>query len=416
MDLGLYGIYLCLFLGLYFEVFLFISFFEKVPTAKTPSHPKRYPSVSMIVPCFNEEKTLAGTVESLLGMDYPKDKLEILIVDDGSSDQTQKIGEALAKTHPQVQFFSKENGGKWTALNFGIPLSHGELVGCLDADSFVAQDALLEVVKKFEDSPKADAMVPAMKVLGPRNLLELMQSAEYTFGIFVKKTFDNLAAISVLPGPFSIYRRGVFDKIGLFKHAHNTEDMEMAFRMHANHLHIENAHTAVVYTKVPNTLRKLLKQRTRWSQGFLQNSSDYSHLYFNPKFGDFGVLVLPFGLALFLGALYSTGYLLYRVLSTLITKGLDVWASGVFVWPTLSLEHLSWFYLNTSMLTFLIIITVGMTFIAILIGRKIAGAHFGLGTLLSYFMLYGFIAPLWLARAAWGTLWSKETVWDSSHK
>lgn len=416
MDLGLYGIYLCLFLGLYFEVFLFISFFEKVPEKKTVRHPKRYPSVSMIVPCFNEEKTLAGTVESLLAMDYPKDKLEILIVDDGSKDRTQQIGETLAAQHSQVQFFRKENGGKWTALNFGIPRSKGELIGCLDADSFVAEDALLEVVKKFEDSPKADAMVPAMKVLGPKNLLELMQSAEYTFGIFVKKTFDNLAAISVLPGPFSIYRRSVFDTVGLFRHAHNTEDMEMAFRMHANHLHIENAHTAIVYTKVPNTLRKLLKQRTRWSQGFLQNSSDYSHLYFNPKFGDFGLLVLPFGLALFMGALYSTGYLLYRVSSAILTRAMDAWATGVFVWPTLSLDHLSWFYLNTSMLSFLIIITVSLTFTAILLGRRIAGATFGIGTLLSYFMLYGFVAPLWLAKAAWGTLWSKEAVWDSSHK
>ncbi len=395
---------------------MFISFFEKVPEKKTVRHPKRYPSVSMIVPCFNEEKTLAGTVESLLAMNYPKDKLEVLIVDDGSTDNTRNIGEALAKKHPHIQFFSKENGGKWTALNFGIPHSKGELIGCLDADSFVAKDALLEVVKKFEDSPKADAMVPVMKVLAPKNLLELMQSAEYTFGIFVKKTFDNLAAISVLPGPFSIYRKEVFSKIGLFKHAHNTEDMEMAFRMHANHLHIENAHTAVVYTKVPDTLRKLLKQRTRWSQGFLQNSGDYSHLYFNPKFGDFGVLVLPFGLALFLGALYSSGYLLYQILSTLVTKSYNIWTSGVVVWPTFSIEHLSWFYLNTSMLTFLIICVASMTLAAILIGRRVAGADFGIATLLSYFMLYGFIAPLWLARAAWGTLWSRETVWDSSHK
>jgi len=416
MDFGVYGIYACLFLGLYFEVFLFISFFEKTPPKKTLSVPKRYPSVSMIVPCFNEEKTLEGTVDSLLAMDYPKDKLEILIVDDGSSDTTKHIGEALAHKHPQVQYFQKENGGKWTALNFGIPRSKGELVGCLDADSFVAPDALLEVVKKFEESPTADAMVPAMKVLGPKNLLELMQSAEYTFGIFVKKTFDNLAAISVLPGPFSIYRRSVFDTVGLFKHAHNTEDMEMAFRMHAHHLHIENAHTAIVYTKVPNTLRKLLKQRTRWSQGFLQNSSDYSHMYFNPKFGNFGVLVLPFGLALFVGALYSTAYLLYRLISGLVDRVLDVWATGILPLPTFSLSHFSWFYINTSTLTFLVIATVLMTFTAILIGRRIAGANFGIGTLFSYFLLYGFVAPMWLARAAWGAAWSKETVWDSSHK
>src|SRR6185503_16128899 len=105
---------------------------------------------------------------------------------------------------------------------------------------------------------------------------------EYTFGVFTKKVFDNLGAISVLPGPFSLYKREVFAKAGMFRHAHNTEDMEMAFRMHQHGLRIENAHTAVVYTNVPKTVWSLVKQRTRWSQGFLENSKDYRHMYFNP--------------------------------------------------------------------------------------------------------------------------------------
>jgi hypothetical protein len=137
-------------------------------------------------------------------------------------------------------------------------------------------------------------------------------------------------------------------------------------------------------------------------------------MYFNPRFGNFGVLVLPFGLALFVGALYSTAYLLYRLLSSLIGRILDMWTTGIM--PHFSWGHFSWFYINTSTLTFLIIATVAMTFTAILLGRRIAGAHFGIGTLVSYFMLYGFVAPLWLARAAWGAILSKEAVWDSSHK
>ena len=137
-------------------------------------------------------------------------------------------------------------------------------------------------------------------------------------------------------------------------------------------------------------------------------------MYFNPKFGNFGLLVLPFGLALFFGALYSTGYLLLRVLVSLVHRGLDIWATGVY--PHVSWGPISWFYLDTSTLTFLIITTVCMTFTAILIGRRVAGANFGIGTLISYFMLYGFVAPMWLALAAWGALTSKEAVWDSSHK
>jgi cellulose synthase/poly-beta-1,6-N-acetylglucosamine synthase-like glycosyltransferase len=414
MDVALYGIYAVLFLGLYFEVFLFVSFFEKLPPSKTADQPARFPLVSMIVPCFNEERTLAGTVESLLALNYPQDKLEILIVNDGSKDNTGVVGERLAQEHFNVHYFSKPNGGKWTAVNFGIEHAQGELIGCLDADSFVAAEALSEMVKKFESDPEVGAVVPAMRVRHPKNMLELMQSAEYTFGIFVKKTFDNLSAISVLPGPFSIYRRSVFEKIGMFRHAHNTEDMEMAFRMHENHLKIANAHTAVVYTNVPPTLRKLVKQRTRWAQGFLQNSQDYWHMYFNPRFGNFGMLVLPFGLVLFIGALYSTAYLIIETSMMVSSRVHDIWVTGIF--PQFYLSNFSWFYLNTSMLTFLIITTVCMTIAAILIGRKMAGADFGVLTIMSYVMLYGFIAPLWLMRAAWGTLRAQESVWDSSHK
>jgi cellulose synthase/poly-beta-1,6-N-acetylglucosamine synthase-like glycosyltransferase len=411
MTAGVYGVYLFLFLGLYFEVFLLITFFEKAPPQKTARRPKRYPSVSIIVPVWNEEKTLAGTIESLLAMEYPKDKLNIIIVNDGSTDNTVAVASQFAD-NPQVEILSKENGGKYTALNLGVERTQAELVGCLDADSFVMPDSLSEAVKKFEDNPEAYAVVPAMKVWKPRRPLELMQAVEYTFGIFYKKMFDNLAAISVLPGPFSIYRRDVFRIAGPFRHAHQTEDMEMAFRMHHFHLPIVNAHTAIVYTKVPRTLRALLKQRTRWSRGFLENSRDYKYMYFNPGFGYFGMLVLPFSLTMFFGALYMVAYLLSKVALSAIHRIEMSWTSRVplahtwhFAW------HLDWFYINTSMLSFLILITAGMTLIAILIGRRIAGADFGIGSILAYFALYGFVAPLWLARAAYGAITAKQSTW-----
>ncbi len=315
--------------------------------------------------------------------------------------------------HPNVTIFSKENGGKYTALNYGIAHSRSELVGCLDADSFVVPDALLEAVKKFEESPTAMAVVPAMKVWQPRRPLELMQAVEYTFGIFYKKIFDNLAAISVLPGPFSIYRRSVFPAAGPFRHAHQPEDMEMAFRMHDRHLPIVNAHTAVVYTKVPQTIRALLKQRTRWTRGFLENSKDYYYMYFNPRFGYFGVLVLPFSLAMFFGALYLFAFMMTKLVMGLWRRAAEWWATKIPLMYILEHIHWSfdWFYFSTTMLTFLIIFTLATTLIAIFIGRRIAGANFGMGSLLAYFALYGFVAPLWLARAAWGTLRRKQATW-----
>lgn len=408
MDYGTLGVYVCLFVALYFEVFLLISFLEKRPVGKSVTPPARHPSVSMLVPCWNEEATIGKTIESLLNLDYPKDKLEIMVIDDGSTDQTLAIAQTYT-TNPQVKVFHKENGGKYTALNFGIEKSTSELIGCLDADSFVAQDGLIEMAKVFEKDPEIMAVTPAMKVFRPRKMLELMQSVEYTFGIFYKKMFDNLAAINVLPGPFSMYKREVFKKIGLFKHAHNTEDMEIAFRMHAHNLKITNAHTAIVYTTVPKTVRALVKQRTRWSQGFLQNSRDYHYMYLNRQFGNFGTLVLPFGLVAFFAGIYSAGYAAYHVIHYAISRTMNQLATGIPLhFPTI---HMEWFYLNTSMLTFLILITVFMTLLAIVLGDRIAQTRLTLKAYLFYFLCFGFIAPVWLVRAVWGAVRAKDAVW-----
>ncbi len=410
MEVGAFGLYVCLFIALYFEVFLLISFFEKKPSKKDKALPGRYPSVSMLVPCFNEEKTLAGTIDSLLALEYPQDKLEIVVIDDGSRDLTGEIGRAYAHKYPgRVSFFHKENGGKYTALNLGIKESRGELIGCLDADSFAATDALMEAVKTFDSDNSVMAITPAMKVFKPRSILELMQHVEYTFGIFYKKMFDNLSAINVLPGPFSMYKREVFDKIGMFRHAHNTEDMEIAFRMHANNLRIVNAHTAFVYTTVPQTVRALLKQRTRWSQGFLQNARDYKHLFFNPRFGNFGMLVLPFGITAFCAGIYTAAYAAYTLLSMAGTRLADFIATGIP--PHLPHPELSWFYLNTTMMTFVIASVFSMTLVAIFLGSRIADSRIGLKSFAAYFALFGFLAPLWLIRAAWGAALARESAW-----
>ncbi len=417
MDIGALGLYVCLFIGLYFEVFLLISFFEKKPVAKTSLTPKRYPTVAMIVPCFNEEQTVASTIESLLAMEYPQDKLEIVVVDDGSTDNTAAIAQkyeqachAPGYAGAVVTYFYKENGGKYTALNFAIAHTTTELIGCLDADSFAAHDALIEAIKEFEADPTAMAITPAMKVYRPRKVLELMQAVEYTFGIFYKKMFDNLSAINVLPGPFSMYKREVFEKIGVFRHAHNTEDMEIAFRMHANGLRIINAHTAFVYTTVPKSVRALLKQRTRWSQGFLQNARDYKHMFFNPQFGNFGMLVLPFGLTAFCAGLYTAGYALYRAVSLVAARVGDFFATGVPLHLP-NAAHLSWYYIDTNTLSFVILAVLLMTLVAIFLGSRISETHLSPKFFIAYFAFFGLIAPIWLARAAWGALLARESAW-----
>src|SRR3989344_9085795 len=105
MHIGEFGIYASLFLTLYFEVFLLISFFEKRPRARSKDLPARYPAVAVLVPCFNEERTIAGTLESLLALEYPKEKLELVVVDDGSKDRTGDIAKKFAAAHSNVKYF-----------------------------------------------------------------------------------------------------------------------------------------------------------------------------------------------------------------------------------------------------------------------------------------------------------------------
>ncbi len=401
--------YICLFFGLYFEVFLLLSFLEKRPSKKTFSLPSRYPRVSVIVPCYNESQTLEATVTSLLSMEYPKDKLEVLVVDDGSTDATGKIGERLASAYPQVKYFYKENGGKYTALNFAITQTDAEFVGCLDADSFVEKDSLLEVMKRFEEDESTVAIVPVMKVHNPKNFLELMQTVEYTFGIFVKKIHDNLGSISVLPGPFSIYRREVFSIVGPFRKAHQTEDMEMAYRIQHAGLKIVNAHTAFVNTTVPKTVKTLIKQRTRWTQGFLQNSRDYWFMFFNPKFGNFGLFALPFSIILFVTTLYMTGFLVYGMISSVTTALVTIMTTGIL--PEFKMPSLDWFYVDTSAVTFLVLAVMVITLSFLFIGKNIAKERFGVGSVITYLALYGFLAPLWLVKALWGAVLARESTW-----
>jgi cellulose synthase/poly-beta-1,6-N-acetylglucosamine synthase-like glycosyltransferase len=185
--------------------------------------------------------------------------------------------------------------------------------------------------------------------------------------------------------------------------------MEIAFRMHSFGLKIANAHTAYVYTTVPKTVRSLVKQRTRWSQGFLQNAQDYKYMFFNPRFGNFGMLTLPFGLVAFFAALYTAGYILFKLMHSLTVKLLSLWATGVP--PQLPGIPTEWFYIDTSMMTFLVLATLSMTLIAILIGGRIAKTHITIKSYLSYFILFGFIAPLWLVRALWGAVRAKESSW-----
>lgn len=391
-------LYVVLFLALYFQVFALLTFLSR--DARLRREKARLetglPHVAVIVPCYNEESTVGKTVASLLALDYPRERFEVILVNDGSTDNTANIMDKYAGT-PGVTVLHKENGGKHTALNMGLTKTSAEFVGCLDADSFVHPGALREIVSHFDEARVA-AVTASMTVHEPKTILESMQYAEYLAGVALRHILSAVNGLYVTPGPFSFYRRSTIEKIGGFREGHKTEDMEMAMRLQRAGYTIGNAPRAQVFTKAPRTVRGLLKQRTRWTTGFMRNAYDYRAMFFNPRYGVLGFLVLPFGvlaIAASLGLFAFTIYLTVAKTAEFIAMKGDVPLSYA-----MSLPSLDWFYVPLSGVLLLSIIGLSAVVLTMHLGRTIAHIERPLGfDVLWYIALYSLIAPFWLLRS-----------------
>jgi len=406
-----YLIYVFLFISLYYEVFLLITYFEKrllmqSETARLRHGVKKYPTVTIIVPCWNEEKTVCATINSLLNLNYPKDKLKIMIVDDGSTDGTWGVVQKFANKK-QIEIYHKENGGKHTALNFGLEKLTTDLVGCLDADSFVDKDALRNTVVYFEDK-ETMVVTPSIKIWKPKNIIEMIQKVEYAWGIFVRKMLSYMGAMYVTPGPFSIFRKEVFEKLGGYRHAYLTEDMEMAMRLQANHYKIANSHNSVVYTVAPNALKKLYKQRLRWTYGFIKNVIDYKFLFFKKEYGNLGIFVLPMASISIFSAIYILTLAVFSFLRSIFHELIKINTVGLH-WPTWNFD---WFAVNTGLISIISLLAFLGTVLIIFVSRKMADGKVKLGMdLVWFFAIYSFIAPLWLTKAVYNSIFSVKTKW-----
>ena len=404
-----------LFIAIFFESFILVTFLSMpARLARTRAGGRAgagaLPMMAVVVPCYNEATTIAATCESLIALDYPADKLEIILVDDGSTDSTPATMARFA-AHPQVRIIRKENGGKHTALNAGIAAAAAEFVGCLDADSFVERGALREIVPCFARANVA-AVTAAMSVHKPRSLLQHMQNAEYIFGITLRHTLASVNGLYVTPGPFSFYRRSTILELGGFRSGHQTEDMEMALRMQQAGHSIENAPRARVYTNAPRTLATLLTQRTRWTTGFLRNVlGDYRGLIGNRRYSALGTLVLPLAILSIVSGILLFSLIVFN-LGRHTLAALQVRSGIPLVYSLLPHASFDWFYLPMSLYPLLIITALTASVTLVLIGKHISKTpgNLTLG-LLSYALLYGFVAPLWLIRATSDVARGKRRHW-----
>jgi poly-beta-1,6-N-acetyl-D-glucosamine synthase len=262
---------------------------EKLRQISVRRHSNRpyLPTLSVIVPAWNEEVGVLKTVQSLLANNYPN--LEVVVVNDGSTDATsEKVSEFITTGLKEKKFESKtikfvdnkKNGGKGKALNDGIKASTGDIILTMDADSAIEKNGLWNLVRYFAD-PKVMSAVGNVKVANNSTWVGMAQRLEYLFGFYFKRAHAVLGAEYIFGGACAAYRKEVFQQIGLFDEINKTEDIEMSMRSRFHGMDCAYAENVVVYTEGASTHVGLLNQRLRWKKGRIDTFQKFSQLFFS---------------------------------------------------------------------------------------------------------------------------------------
>jgi peptidoglycan-N-acetylglucosamine deacetylase len=255
------------------------------------------PLVSILVPAYNEEVNAVSSMENLLRTDYPN--FEIIFVDDGSKDSTfEKVRTAFANNN-RVRVFTKTNGGKASALNFGVQQSAADFVICIDADTKLLSDAVSKLMMHFGDvqyhnGKKVGAVAGNVKVGNQVNLLTRWQSIEYISSQnFDRKAFAFVNAITVVPGAIGAFRKAAVEQAGGFTTDTLAEDCDLTIRMLRCDYIVENENDAIAMTEAPETVKMFIKQRFRWSFGVMQTFWKNRDMLFSNRNKSLGWIALP---------------------------------------------------------------------------------------------------------------------------
>ena len=284
--------------------------------------PEFTPPLSIIVPAYNEQVGVVSTIESLLQQDYPD--FEIVFVDDGSKDDTYIRVKEAYPNHKFVKVFTKPNGGKASALNFGLKHCSHDFVMCIDADTQLAPNALTEIAKPFAN-PQIGAVAGNVKVGNKVNMLTHWQSLEYTTAQnFDRLAFAYLNCITVVPGAIGAFRRKAIGIVGSYETDTLAEDCDLTVRVLRKGYRIAQNNKAMAITEAPETYPQFMKQRFRWCFGIMQAFWKSKHVLFNKRYGTLGWVAFPniliFGLILPLLAPIADASLLLNLLGIVIEK------------------------------------------------------------------------------------------------
>ncbi len=256
-----------------------------------PEHPGYRPLVTVVIPAHNEEAAIEATVRSALASEYPH--LEIVVVDDGSTDRTAEILDTRFGPDARVRIHHQVNRGKPAALNQALAMCAGEIVVTIDADTIVHPAAIGRLVRHFADS-ETGAVAGNVKVGNRRSWITRWQALEYiTSQNMEKRAFDLLNCITVVPGALGAWRAEAVRNAGGFLADTLAEDTDLTISLRRRGWRISYDEEAEAYTEAPETSRALIRQRFRWTYGTIQSVWKHRDTLFRPRYGSLGFIALP---------------------------------------------------------------------------------------------------------------------------
>jgi len=254
-------------------------------------HPEYKPLATVLIPAYNEESVILDTLRSVLESDYPH--LDVIVVDDGSTDRTAELVRANYGRDPRVRLLLQPNHGKPAALNNGLSEAKGEVVVSIDADTMVDPEAISRLVRHFAN-PKIGAVAGNVKVMNRNSWLTRWQALEYiTSQNLEKRAFDLLNCIPVVPGAAGAWRTDLLRSHGGFSGDTVAEDTDLTLTIRREGWKIAYDEYAVGRTEVPDTIDALVRQRFRWTFGTLQAVWKHRDTVGKPKYGTLGWIAIP---------------------------------------------------------------------------------------------------------------------------
>ena len=337
-----------IFIGLYLTALLLFIY---IPNRKRIfDYPPGKPEpVSFVIPCYNEGEHIAKTIESLLEIDWPKDMIEIIVVDDKSTDNSAEVVAAYIKKFDNVRLIvnKRNSGGAAEPTNIGIKAAKYDYIAVTDADSSPLPDALKKMIGFLQEDKQVGGVTCAVMAREPRTFMQKLQKIEYAIIAWNRKLLDLVDAVYVTPGPLALYRKNVLFEVGLFDKDNLTQDIEIVWRMLAYGYKARMSLAARVYSETPRKFRKWWRQRVRWNIGGTQCILKYRKLLF--KKGMLGAFILPFFSAnLFIG-LFGLGLFVYLIIRRLVVFYLSTKYS---VYASVTIVRLQEFTFSPSILNF----------------------------------------------------------------